>query len=95
MRINVTQEHIDQGREAVEEKKVLYRGIGIPYACPVAQALNGSGFTAARATVLGLTVSVGDLRRTLHCPIEVAEWMNRFDDLQPVEPFSFDLDVEP
>lgn len=98
MKITVTQEHIDRGRAEVEEARSMKRrGIAVISCCAVAQALNAVGLGPSKAFLSTANVWTNDglIQRSVDLPWEVGEWIQNFDAGVSVEPFTFELDVEP
>jgi len=81
--IRVTQEHIVRGKRADCGK------------CPVALAVLDSGFQSVRVDGCSVQAynSFGLRKRQL--PLAVEQWVCRFDFGAHVEPFEFNLDLDP
>ena len=85
MQINVTQEDIDRG---------------IPQcalSCPVARAVRAAFPTALYATATHMFISILNDTNTFqhwNTPESVSEFVKTFDNLQDVQPFSFELQEE-
>jgi hypothetical protein len=79
MKVEVKQEHIDKG--------VPSNGCE----CPIALAL-GEMFPDAQVLVCDGRIEVGF--EVAAPPQEAKEFINDFDDGEPVAPFSFDLDID-
>lgn len=80
MKIEVKQEHID-GAVRTDACK-----------CPVARALRSNGFPYA--SVVGTSGHLNNTEGSLvWFPCEVSEFVYRFDNCLPVQPFSFELEV--
>lgn len=77
--IQVTQEHIRKGRPAIKRY------------CPVALALHDAGYLNARVGVFDVYITASRSLDIVGTP--VYEWIRRFDEGKPVEPFEFDLDA--
>jgi hypothetical protein len=80
MRIEVKPDHIARGRR-VE-----------PCLCPVALAIAEA--TDRECSVAPRMVSLYEPYRAYRLPEAVCGFVRMFDAGQPVEPFSFDLDIE-
>ena len=89
MRIQVTQEHIDRGREAIPNRAPCY-------VCPVAQALIDAGYQEVSVGQFEAYWWMPDEGRTAiaYLPEVASDWISAFDDGLHVEPFSIDLDVD-
>lgn len=90
MRIEVTADHIRDGKRTD------------PCLCPVARAIDAANPQKwwAMTLVGGYGVVdflgyVGGLQRseTRELPEAAREWIRRFDEKDPVEPFAFEMDV--
>jgi hypothetical protein len=90
MRIQVTQEHIDRGREQISaaHRRPVYR------ICPVALALADAGFRDPRVypDTFWVWTGGGIIRKVRNLPREVAAWISAFDAKRNVEPFSFEIE---
>ena len=93
MRIQVTQDHIDRGRESRQRTPR-----SLCKTCPVALALADAGFRDPRVfpDMFWVWTDGATIRRVSGLPREVTEWISAFDAKRNVEPFSFDIeDVTP
>lgn len=83
MRIYVTKDDIKKGKT------------GIGWACPIARSLKRRGFKWVDVDCFGITAS-SLARQAIHSvtPKVAKVFINRFDNKLPVEPFSFDLELE-
>ena len=88
MKITVTQEHIDRGREQMRVALTCRT-------CPVAQALRDAGFNDVRVyrdEIYLWTHRWKSPFRSIATPPEVATWIHKFD-MGHAHPFEFHLDV--
>ena len=81
MKIEVTQEHIDQGI------------INSLVNCPIALAIKSKGFNC-RLDQLYIYIDLKDKIIYIQTPKFVANFIKDFDDGRPVSPFSFEIDNE-
>lgn len=77
MKIQVTQQHIEQGKHCD------------PLKCPVALAITAAGVNHAGVTQSRLVV--GD--NWIFLPDAVYNWIARFDARKPVSPIEFEVDL--
>lgn len=77
--IEVTQEDIDNG--FVDHCQL----------CPIALALARAGFP--KPAVLGPFFNFGDDRQKVELPECCGEFIDQFDDEEPVQPFSFEIHI--
>ncbi len=80
--ISVTAEHIAKGEPENRER------------CPVALAIMDAlpNATAIEVTGTLLSISHGEQFFTTRLPPKASEFVRDFDDSEPVQPFTFDLD---
>lgn len=97
MIVKVTQEHIDKGRQNIidEGSQICFTRAQI---CPVSIALKEI-FKVSYAKTGLLEISVGifpndNLIFSKETPVEVYDWIRKFDTGLPVEPFEFELSLE-
>lgn len=81
MKITVTQEHIDQGRENLKTHN------WIPSSCPVAMAVKAR-FPNAEYVSVGLRILAIDNTNFYISPT-ARKAISKFDDTKQMEPFSF------
>lgn len=81
MKINVTQEDIDNGEPSSRK-------------CPVAIAILSAGFDDVRVEALHLRFVLDRFQYARSTPDIVADFLEEFDSGAAVEPFSFTLEVE-
>ncbi len=83
MLIQVTQEHIDEG--IVYDCEV----------CPIALAINRLLKLGLKTVIVATVIICNSDRELCRCnyPDEARDFINRFDRLDPVKPFSFELDI--
>ena len=85
MEIKVEQHHIDRGKPGC-------------YACPIALALTESFedklFAVHRYNVTVATRFASDQFKTVMLPKVAADFISVFDAGEPVEPFSFEFEVD-
>lgn len=82
MRIKVTQRNIERGRPCCT------------MACPIALGMTEAGLrnpTVSRYTAM----QCGRVETRARLPAEAVEFIRRFDLRLPVEPFEFDIAMEP
>jgi hypothetical protein len=85
MKITLEQKHIEQGIR------------NNPRQCPIALAINerlDGYFASVGPFDLVLIPASKKFNRFCRNPLEFKAFMNLFDKGQPVEPFTFDLDIE-
>ena len=85
MRIQVTQEDIDQGEK--------YNARGCPVACVIKRA--GFPYAAVSFAKLIFLEPGSEVVTIVPMPPEVAAFSLAYDSFQAVEPFSFELDDNP
>src|SRR5215831_7486172 len=96
MIVHVLQKHIDVGRK--NQKAWIDGGIninGISEICPIALALKEFfcvSYAQATAWKLQIGLFPDNLIFNVPTPLEVAEFIHRFDRLENVEPFQFEID---
>ncbi len=80
MKIEVTQQDIEQGRRCD------------PDCCPVGRALSRAGVTHLGVSGTVVVSDDGDRHASfLMLPEEVRDWILRFDECEPVNPITFEL----
>lgn len=82
MRIKVTRDHIEKARNAEYEGDEARSKI-----CPIAQALMGNGLSDVRVFANTIRTSVG----TFPLPVVAIDFVYKFDDDRPVNPFEFEI----
>ncbi len=80
MKVEVTQTHIKNGRRYITDK------------CPIALALCDAGLHGV--AVETDYVEADELEELVALPDEAREFVNAYDNHDPVKPFIFDLAVE-
>jgi len=83
MKIEVKQEHIDKGDRTS------------PCSCPVALALKEAGLPDPGVTETQIRLDVMNSWRSVQIPDEAAAFVRAFDAGESVQPFTFDLPLEP
>ena len=91
-RINVTQHHIDDAQRYRATLDLLTT------TCPVALAAKDAGIVYPQVSmdVLRYRPGVGSISDTKRVPLpqEAKEFVQRFDNSEHVEPFTFSVDIE-
>lgn len=82
MKIKVKREHIEKARNA-EYKGDEARS----KTCPIAQALMGNGLSDVRVFADTIRIPAG----TFSLPMAAIDFIFRFDDGRPVDPFEFEI----
>lgn len=94
MKIQVTQQHIDESRKRLVAVDPNHPP-KVSCNCPIVVAMEDAGFKSVE--VGGETVSfiscLGHGVRRLNIPWNALEFVVRFDNDQEVKPFEFELDV--
>ena len=88
MRIEVTQEHIDKSEELRKENFGKW-----VKCCPIALAVRAAGFPKAEMGYTNVWPH-GGITGEIPVPTIVTQFVHAVDRRQPVEPFSFELDLE-
>ena len=94
-RVEVTQEHIDDGRRAASSR------LSLECNCPISFAAAEAGFSNPRVRMNTFTAgqawsTVGSRseRRRYRLPPEATAFITQFDDSRHVEPFTFEVDED-
>ena len=83
IRVRVTQEHINGGTR---------NDCGC---CPVALALIDMLYECVRVDATHIEIRIGTSVRGFLTPLEVAIFVRKYDGGEEVEPFEFELELEP